>query len=138
LGTPRYAAPEQVSGKPLDRRTDIYALGLVLYEMATGAVPFDGPTLLDTMLRRVQERPLEPFAVNPDVPPFLNRIIMRCLETEPDARYQSAHDVAADLDASRAPGALRGSIVSRVRHRLARLTPLPWAIAAVLLLAVIG
>jgi serine/threonine-protein kinase len=138
LGTPRYAAPEQVSGKPLDRRTDIYALGLVLYEMATGAVPFDGGSLLDTMLRRVQERPREPLTINPDVPAFLNRIIMRCLETDPEARYQSAHDVVADLQAGRPPSAMRGSIVSRVRHRFARMTALPWAITAVVLVAGIG
>jgi tetratricopeptide (TPR) repeat protein/TolB-like protein len=90
------------------------------------------------MLRRVQERPREPFTVNPDVPGFLNRIIMRCLETDPDARYQSAHDIVSDLAANRAPSAGRGSIVSRVRHRFAQMTAVPWTITAIVGVAAIA
>jgi len=134
VGTPRYAAPEQVSGGAIDGRTDIYALGLILYEMTTGTVPFEGSSILDTMLRRVQEAPRPAVSVNPDVPAFLNRIIMRCLERDPRARYQSAHDVVADLDANRAPAWTMRSLVSRMGR-----TPSPalrWGIVALLALAV--
>jgi eukaryotic-like serine/threonine-protein kinase len=108
LGTPRYMSPEQVEGKPTDGRSDLYAFGLILYEMVTGDVPFTGESTLKVMYQRIQERPRSPRAINPEVPVWLDRIIMRCLERDPNVRYQSAYEILADLQ-----GAQSGSAISR-------------------------
>jgi len=99
LGTPRYMSPEQVEGGKLDHRSDLYSLGLILYEMVTGDVPFTSDSTLHLMFQRVKEKPKNPKQLNPEVPDYLARIIMRCLEKSPDRRYQSAGEVLADLDA---------------------------------------
>ena len=101
LGTPRYISPEQVEGKPADHRGDLYAVGLILYEMVTGDAPFSGPSAMELMLQRVQQRPKSARSKNPDVPEYLDRIIMRCLEKDPAARYQDAHEVLSDLRGER-------------------------------------
>ena len=103
LGTPRYMSPEQVQGKEADYRSDLYALGLIFYEMATGTVPFTSESVYQTMLLRTQERPKDPVLLNPELPEFLGQIIMRCLETDPAQRYQSAREILHDLDAGCAP-----------------------------------
>ncbi len=102
LGTPRYMAPEQVEGKPIDNRTDLYACGLIFYEMVTGDVPFKAESALALMYQRVKEKPENPRKLNPEVPEYFERIIMRCLEVDPARRYQSARDILTDLDAQRA------------------------------------
>jgi tetratricopeptide (TPR) repeat protein len=99
LGTPRYMSPEQVEGKPADHRADLYALGLILYEMCTGCFPFEGDSTLSMMYARAKQKPKNPVLVNPEVPGWLARIILHCLEREPYKRYQSAHEIVADLDA---------------------------------------
>jgi eukaryotic-like serine/threonine-protein kinase len=104
LGTPRYMSPEQAEAKPTDGRSDLYAYGLILYEMATGDVPFTGKSTLELMYQRVRERPKSPKLANPAVPGWLTAIIMRCLERDPDARYQNAYEILADLKASETPG----------------------------------
>lgn len=104
LGTPRYMSPEQAEAKPTDGRSDLYAYGLILYEMATGDVPFSGKTTLELMYQRVRERPKSPKAANPSLPNWLVAIIMRCLERDPAARYQNAYEILADLKASEASG----------------------------------
>jgi serine/threonine protein kinase/tetratricopeptide (TPR) repeat protein len=101
LGTPRYMSPEQVEGKPADQRSDLYAYGLILYEMVTGDVPFTGETTLKVMYQRIQEKPKSPKLVNPSLPNWLVRIIMRCLEKDPPDRYQSAYEILADLQGSK-------------------------------------
>lgn len=102
LGTPRYMAPEQVQAKPADGRTDIYALGLILYEMVTGDVPFHGDSAFHLMLARVQQDPVNPKNLNSDVPDYLSKIILRCLERDPRARYENAQEFLDDLNAHRA------------------------------------
>jgi eukaryotic-like serine/threonine-protein kinase len=102
LGTPRYMAPEQALRKPVDHRADLYSLGLIIYEMATGQVPFRGDSAIQVMLMRLNEKPKNPKELNPDLPDYLVRVIMRCLEKEPERRYQSANEILADLDAERA------------------------------------
>jgi serine/threonine-protein kinase len=97
LGTPRYMSPEQVEGKPTDGRADLYAYGLILYEMVTGDVPFTGDSTLKVMYQRIQEKPKSPKLVNADLPNWLVRIIMRCLEKEPADRYQTAYEILTDL-----------------------------------------
>jgi serine/threonine protein kinase/tetratricopeptide (TPR) repeat protein len=107
LGTPLYMSPEQVEGKPADQRSDIYSYGLILYEMVTGAVPFTGDTALKVMYDRLKTRPKSPRLQNPDIPAWFDRIIMRCLEKQPEARYQNAFDIVADLRNAKAPSYTR-------------------------------
>jgi len=101
LGTPRYMSPEQVEGKPTDGRSDLYSYGLILYEMVTGDVPFTGESTIKVMYQRIQEQPKSARAVNPNVPVWLDRVIMRCLEKDPANRYQNAHDILTDLQGAK-------------------------------------
>jgi len=103
MGTPRYMSPEQVEGKEVDSRCDLYALGLVLYEMVTGATPFSGESTWQLMYQRVQVMPKDVKVVNPALPDYVARVIMHCLERDPSNRYQSAKEILADLDAGRSP-----------------------------------
>ena len=103
MGTPRYMSPEQVEGKPVDSRSDLYALGLVFYEMVTGTTPFSGESTWQLMYQRVQVIPKDVKLVNPALPDYVARVIMHCLEKDPAKRYQSAKDILADLDAGRSP-----------------------------------
>jgi len=107
VGTPRYASPEQAMNEPLDMRTDIYSLGIVLYEMAAGVPPFDSPGFVDILKQHLHEPPpdigprrdaagLEP------IPEQLEHLIMRCLEKKPEDRHVTVRRVATDLDAIRA------------------------------------
>ncbi|HEU5452052.1 MAG TPA: tetratricopeptide repeat protein [Terriglobales bacterium] len=104
LGTPRYMAPEQVeSHHNVDHRADLYALGLILYEMVTGDVPFHAETPLQLMYKRVHEAPRSPAELNPDLPPWLVQIIVKAIDRDPARRYQSARAMLNDIDAARAP-----------------------------------
>jgi tetratricopeptide (TPR) repeat protein len=104
LGTPAYMSPEQVKGTNPDHRSDIYSLGLILYEMATGVLPFKAESTLQLMYQQVNERPKNPRTLNPDLPDYVARIIMKCVEKDPARRYQSAREIVHDLDTGRAPG----------------------------------
>jgi eukaryotic-like serine/threonine-protein kinase len=101
LGTPRYMSPEQVEGKPADLRSDIYAFGLILYEMVTGDVPFTGESTIKVMYQRIQEKPKSPKSLNPELPNWFVQVIMRCLERDPAARYQRADEIVLDLQGAR-------------------------------------
>src|SRR5208282_1471331 len=97
MGTVAYMSPEQVRGEDLDGRSDIFSLGLALYEMATGLPAFSGNTsgvIHDAILNRV---PVSPLRLNPEVPPKLEEIIFKALEKDPELRYQNASDLRADL-----------------------------------------
>ncbi|MDQ2946037.1 MAG: protein kinase [Acidobacteriota bacterium] len=113
VGTPLYMAPEQVEGKPVDNRTDLYAFGLVLYEMVTGDVPFPDVSSLGTMNKRIHEAPKNPQLLNPDVPDHLAKIILRCLEKVPSQRYQSAGEILSDLRTESVASDAGGHPVSR-------------------------
>ena len=110
LGTPLYMSPEQVEGKPADQRSDLYSYGLILYEMATGAVPFTGDSTFKVMYDRLKTRPKNPRIQNPQIPAWFDRIVMRCLEKDPKDRYQSADEIVTDLRATRATASASRSI----------------------------
>ena len=86
VGTPEYMSPEQVEGKPADQRSDIYSLGIILYEMLTGRVPFEGDTLLSVAHKQKYEQPLDPRKLNPQIAVGLSRLILVCLEKEAGLR----------------------------------------------------
>jgi tetratricopeptide (TPR) repeat protein len=96
-------SPEQVEGHAVDHRTDLYSLGLILYEMVTGEAPFAGDSTIQVMYQRVKQKPKNPKLMNPDLPDYFARIILRCLEKDPAQRYQSGREILTDLEAERAP-----------------------------------
>ncbi len=98
LGTPDYISPEQVKGQRGDQRSDIYALGAMLYEMLTGQPPFTGPNPLAVMNERLLNDPAPAREINPEIPPALEEILFRALERDPRHRYATAHEMAWDLE----------------------------------------
>ncbi len=99
VGKPAYIPPEQLSGQPADRRGDIYSLGVVLYELLTGAQPFAATSFSDAIALHEQLTPVPPRALRPAIPAVVEAFILRCLAHDPDARYISAAALAADLRA---------------------------------------
>jgi serine/threonine-protein kinase len=97
LGTPRYMSPEQVAGLPVDHRTDIFSLGIVLYEMLTGSPLFAGEDMPQIMHKVSKLDQAPPSRINPEVPPMLDFVLARALKKDPDVRYQDAYELAADL-----------------------------------------
>jgi eukaryotic-like serine/threonine-protein kinase len=98
IGTPEYMSPEQVEGKEVDARSDIYSLGIILYEMLTGRVPFEGDTPFTVGVKHKSETPKNPKLLNPNIPDGLSGLILKCLEKEKAKRYPSAADVRAELE----------------------------------------
>jgi eukaryotic-like serine/threonine-protein kinase len=98
MGTPDYISPEQVKGKRGDARSDLYALGVMLYEMLTGKVPFTGPNPFAIMNDRLLNNPVPPREIEPAISPQLQEIIYRALERDPSKRYANAHEFAWDLE----------------------------------------
>ena len=98
MGTPDYISPEQVKGKRGDARSDIYALGVMLYEMLTGKVPFTGPNAFIIMNDRLLNNPIPPREIDPTISPQLQEIIYRALERDPKNRYAKAREFAWDLE----------------------------------------
>jgi serine/threonine protein kinase len=98
LGTASYLSPEQAQGRPVDARSDIYSLGVVLYEMLVGAPPFSGDTAMAVAYRHVHENPPLPSSKNPDVPPALDAVVMRALAKNPANRYATAGEFREDLE----------------------------------------
>jgi len=120
MGTPDYISPEQVKGKRGDGRSDIYALGVMLYEMLTGTTPFQGPNAFAIMNERLLNHPVPPREVDPSISPELQEIIYRALERDPKNRYPTAHEFAWDLEHQDQVGvAERAELVDWKRRRSA-------------------
>lgn len=98
FGTMPYMSPEQVEGKELDSRSDIFSLGVILYELATGERPFRGETSASLISAIMRDKPPDPDALRGELPHHLGRIIRRCLEKAPERRYQRAHDLRHELE----------------------------------------
>ena len=97
IGSVHYFSPEHARGGFTDAKSDLYSLGVVMYEMLTGRVPFDADTPVSIALKHMQEKPVEPIRINPDIPLAVNNIIMKAMQKEPSARYSSATEMLKDL-----------------------------------------
>src|SRR5271163_3235223 len=141
LGTIAYMSPEQVRAQPLDARTDLFSFGIVLYQMATGKLPFRGDTsavIFDGIMNRL---PVAPVRLNPDLPPRLEEVINKALEKDRDLRYQGAAEIRADLqrlkrdsDTSRSAASI-GQVESKPATKSTRFR---WAVATGATIVVVG
>ena len=128
VGTPEYMSPEQAKGEPLDGRSDIYALGIVMYELFSGEVPFRASTPIAVIFKHLQEPPLLEGPGAPSLPPALVPVLRKCLEKEPGSRFATARDVAEALRQARtsSPAQLSGT---RVLSSAAAAAPRPTAVS---------
>ena len=100
IGSVHYFSPEQAKGSITDAKSDLYSLGVVMYEMLTGKVPFDADTPVSVALKHMQEEPVAPIEINKEIPTAINDIVMKAMQKDPLARYQSATEMLADLGAA--------------------------------------
>jgi serine/threonine protein kinase len=100
MGTPHYMSPEQASGGKVGSYTDVYSLGVILYELTTGALPFNGDTAMSIMYQHVNEPPSIPRSINPDLPRAVEQIIEKAMTKDPAGRYPSAQELLADVEAA--------------------------------------
>jgi Tol biopolymer transport system component len=131
LGTFQYMAPEQLEGGVVDARTDIFALGALLYEMATGRRAFGGKSRASLIAAILASEPPPVSAVQPVTPPAFDRLVRTCLAKDPDERWQSAHDVKVELEGIAEGGAAAAG-------RVTRRAWLPWAVAGAMALTALG
>src|SRR6266480_2686629 len=97
IGTAQYLSPEQARGAPVDQRSDLYSIGIVLYEMLTGEVPFTGESPVEIAMRHLSDTPRPPSLLRPEIPPDLDMIVLRALAKNPEDRFQTAEEMNADL-----------------------------------------
>src|ERR1700686_3613792 len=136
LGTIEYMSPEQAMGKTLDQRSDIFAVGLIFYELLSGKMPFKAETAMASLLMRNQERAVPLAEIDATVPAGLSDIVSRCLERDLDRRYPNAAEIIADLDAWQGKRPVMASIIMQAPKPASKI-PWKWAAAAVLLLSVL-
>jgi Tol biopolymer transport system component len=134
LGTVAYMSPEQLRGKPVDHRSDIFSVGAILYEMLTGKRAFRGETEVDTITAVLREEPPQMTLIRQSIPPAFERIVCHCLEKEPENRFQSARDLAFALSTVSDASTSRQIVAFRWgKIRLHR--ALPWVLSALLAIA---
>jgi serine/threonine-protein kinase len=98
VGTPQYLSPEQLEGREVDQRADVYAVGVVLYEVFTGKRPFEGENPVQIILKHLNEAPAPPSTHWREIPPALERVILRCLEKDPANRFANAGDLLREIE----------------------------------------
>ncbi len=157
LGTAHYVSPEQAQGKPLGAASDLYSLGVVLYELTTGELPFNGDSPVSVALKQVNEDPIPPRQIDPDIPPSLEAVVLRAMQKNPQDRYASAEEMRRDLtrvasgrmveapvarstaDETSVMPAVGATGSSRVRPAPRKKNPWPWiALVAGLLIVGLG
>ena len=134
MGTPDYISPEQIKGQPADERSDIYALGLILYQMLTGTMPFRGQSSWEVALQRLQRDPIPASRLNPQTPKYLQQILERCMAVDPALRYPTVQAILADLEHA----VPRATLVHGLKMRRKRLLMPAAAVVLLLLVAWIG
>lgn len=107
VGTPSYMSPEQFDARTVDSRSDIYSLGVVLFEVLTGHAPFSGSSVMSMAMKHLKEAPPAPSVARPDLPPWVDRLVLKCLEKEPSRRFQTAVALAQELRLPRTGGVAR-------------------------------
>jgi len=140
LGTMEYMSPEQAQGKNLDARSDIFTVGLILYEVLTGTMPYQAESAVASLLKRTQQRAIPLSDIDKGMPQVLSNIVSKCLERDPALRYQSLGELLADLEAFQGKSGASRVSVSSTGLLINRARELPWlhiASAAVLLLALV-
>lgn len=125
MGTMQYMSPEQAMGREVDARSDLFSLGAVLYEMVTGRVPFDGVNSQETLAKILTAQPEAMARFNYEVPAELDRIVRKCLEKDPDERYQSAREVVLDLKALSKPSGVVDATAATAAAAPAKKKPVP-------------
>jgi serine/threonine-protein kinase len=105
VGTPHYMSPEQVKGEQLDARSDVYSMGVLIYEILVGRRPFESSSLTGVLTAHITEKPKPPIELRPEIGSEINAVVMRCLEKNPAARYADAGELLADLDEYRSAAA---------------------------------
>ena len=128
MGTPDYISPEQVKGEKADAKSDLYSFGIILYELLTGETPFSGETAVSKIVARLQTTPKPPRSLNAEIPGYLERIIVKCLEVDPELRYASAEEVLKDVEREQ----VDRSLWPRVRKAISRRKGWVFATAAAL------
>ncbi len=132
MGTPDYISPEQVKGETAGPASDLYSCGVILYELLTGEVPFKGDTPISKIVARIQTKPVAPRTLNAEIPPYLERIILKLMEVDPDLRYKTADEVLQDIEREQVDRTLL------LRARKAVVRGRGWLAAATLVIAVAG
>src|SRR5262245_23960761 len=139
IGTPGYMSPEQAKGEKLDARSDLFSLGIIFYELLTGQVPFQAQTTVASLLKRITDRAVPPVELDHSLPQYLSDVVAKCLEVDPQHRYQGALEIIQDLEAARAKSF--GKRVMNVLTSGWKTAPKKWVVAAglaVLILAIAG
>ena len=138
LGTIEYMSPEQSMGKSLDQRSDIFAVGLIFYELLTGKTPYKADTAMASLLRRNQERAVPAAELDTSIPKGLSDIVSKCLERDLEHRYQSAQEILNDLDAYQGSRPTLASLVIPIPVPPKPMMPWKWVAIGSLVVAVVG
>src|SRR5262249_20317178 len=138
MGTMGYMSPEQVRGQETDHRSDIFAFGVILYEMLSGERPFRGASAIEVMNAILKEEPPELGETNAKISPQLEKLVRRCMEKRPERRFHSAHDLGFALEALSSPSGTRLETPSASPSHLFGQARLAWIVAALFLLVAVG
>jgi len=126
IGTPQYMSPEQVQGEGIDQRSDIYSLGVILYEMLTGRLPFEGDSPVRVALKHTKESPPDPRKINAEIPEEISRVILKCLEKEKEKRYQNIEELFSELSRIEKEITTIEREVSRIKLKKEKIGKIKW------------